>query len=631
MKKESVIISSIAGFFRFIGAKFSESFFGSVICGSGRKRKDGVFSYLASRFKLKQRITVPFKRAVARAADRSFFLKKLNSVTAHFPDLQVKNIGSASFAFGLSIVISYLVRRFALGRTDADFFELYFGVIACIIGAVTSSTQKTVGKAIFESKILSFVLFSVLGLKKTPLRGTDEPWGRGDTAFAIGAGFGVLSALTSPIFTALAILIVLFGYTVLVSPESGVPAVILMLPFLSENALALICGYISLSWIIKIARGKRTLYFSLLDISVAAFAFVLLTGGIITISPDKSFVYSLRCISHTSAFFLTVNLMRSSERISKCVNSFIFVLSVSLVIGISELVTEMFFQNSAIAAEITSALSPIFADRASVNNIILLTLPLVSVAISSTRSRDSKWGLSILALLSLFFLALSAPSVFTVAAAASLAMLALTCGRKATAPMLAALLLLAVFVLSVLPIASEMIGFREFSNKGAETVRLSERLPIDAILGGVGLGGDAAEISYPLLTDTNIPSSVGFANTMLLSVGVFGIIVFIIAILAFVRHFAASRVHSLSDDRRLSLTSAAGFASVTAFMILAFGSSVDITEKTFLQFWITVGLSSAAIRTAISERIPERQEGISLELDIESLSVGTDKTDKEDT
>ena len=127
MKKESVIITALSRFFKFIGIKFSESLFGSIICGTGKKRKSGMFSYLASKFKLKHRISVPFKRAVARAVDRSALLGRLKGITSRIPDLQIKNIGVASFAFGLSIVITYFVRRFALGLTDADFFELYFG------------------------------------------------------------------------------------------------------------------------------------------------------------------------------------------------------------------------------------------------------------------------------------------------------------------------------------------------------------------------------------------------------------------------------------------------------------------------------------------------------------------------
>ena len=74
--KNSMIIGALSRFSGLLRNRFDESFFGWLLCGNYRHEENGIIGLAGEKLKIRQRITVPFKRFNARAFENSLILRK---------------------------------------------------------------------------------------------------------------------------------------------------------------------------------------------------------------------------------------------------------------------------------------------------------------------------------------------------------------------------------------------------------------------------------------------------------------------------------------------------------------------------------------------------------------------------
>ncbi len=626
--RNSLIVSLLIRFSEFLSTAFSQSFFGHLLCGNYRRERGSLWKRISEALRLKQRVSIPFKRFTAKAVDHSFLLGKINGLLRQAPDLHIKNIGAFFFAFGLYVSVSYLIRRFALNLPGASFRELYLGIVCAAAGGAMTSSSRRLADALRDSRILSFLLFTVLGLKKTAFRGSQRSCGRSDAAFLIGIAVGALSAFVSPFSILAGIGLLILGYAILVVPECGVVCLFLVFPFLSTGYIALLSAYVTVCWLLKLARGKRVFSMNPLDVAVLAFMGVIFLGGLISVSPDDSMREAAVCLILMTGYFLTVNLIRTSEWFERCIRALVFSLSVTVLFAAAEFVLLKLpgFPSGAIPRLPSGMLSPI-ADPVGFADLLILAVPFLSVFLITARKGDTGFGLTILTLLSLLCLLLTRSRGGWVAALIGGMLFLLLYSKKAVSLLLVLLLLLPVIPVFFPSSAAERLGQALALSDSGLAFRTAiadgtDKLLSECLIGGIGVGDTVFRRVFPLFAPHIAEEAAHTYNLytrITVSLGITGLIVFALFFLVFLRHFASCYAAGRKDERRLRLSAAAGFSGIAALLAHGLVDYVWYNNRIFLLFWLVVGLTSAAIRTGVRERVTQEPEGLSLELDIGSL------------
>ena len=626
--KRSVIFSLLLRFSDCLRKKFAESFFGYLLCGSYRHENESVSEFVSRKLRFKQRAYIPFKRFMAKNVEKSFIIRKIDTNLKKVPNTYLKTLGTFIFSFGLFVSISFLVKKFAFSLSDTNIFQLYLGIVFAFLGGIITSSSKKISEAINESKILSFLLFSVLGLKKLPVSHDSKHTGRGNIAFLIGIAVGMLTFIVSPYFILLAFLFIILGYLILKTPECGVVCIFLTLPFLSTVNVSVLCAFVTFSWLLKLIRGKRTLSMNALDLSVLTFAAVIFLGGIISVTPDESLKLALLYLCLMSGYFLTVNLIKTSAWLFRCIKALIFSLSITAFIGVFQyllgLAPHAWLDNT-VFSFIPARTVSLFENPNVLAEFIVLTIPFVVVCVVGSNKGNVKFGFATLFAISLLCLIFTWSRGGWIAAIFGGMVLLLLYSKKTLALLFASLFFLP-FAPMFLPSAISQRLLSSFSNFDSSiNYRMGiwsgvDKMISDCFASGIGIGESAFRKVYPLYSlqaIENAPHAHNLYSQIIVSVGILGLILFIAVLLVFIRHFASYYSHATGDDRRLKLSSVAGFSGVIAFLVQGFTDYVWYNNRIFLLFWLMLGITSAAIRTGEKERIYREPEGISIDLKIE--------------
>lgn len=636
--KNSMIIGALSRFSDFLRNRFDESFFGWLLCGNYRHEENGIIGLAGEKLKIRQRITVPFKRFNARAFENSLILRKTGEMFRKIPDVQFKYAGIFVFAFGLYTAISCLIKNFGAAIAGQSFYTLYLGVICAAIGGIISTSQKRLSETVAGSRILSFLIFRVLGIKPAAVSGTGKNRGRGDVSFVSGIVLGLISEITSPFAALLAIPVSALAFAVLAVPECGAVCVILAFPFLGMRQLALLCAFVTAAWLLKLMRGKRTVSTSSLDIAVLAFAAVMLAGGLVSVTREESMRYALYFICFMSGYFIAVNLIRTSEWFYRCISALVFSFSLTVIAGTVSAVGSPGLAGIPFLQTAAQKLTGIVSVPSEFAQLTVLILPFLLVCASGYRKTDAGLGLSLLSVLSVFCLFFTRSRGGWGSAVIGLVVLLLLVSRRSVGFIAAAAVICPIVRVFLPPPVTA--GISEFLSVSGESAAYRtglwngvDRLITQCFAGGIGVGETAFEKVFPLFSQTDIsanPTTKNLYTQITVSVGVSGLIVFAAILLIFLRHFCSFYSAGHGDDRRMRLFSAAGFSGICAILVFGFTEYVLADYRVLLAFWLIIGLTSSAVRVSVRERIhvPE-PEGISLDIDLKKLRRARNATKKD--
>ena len=84
-QSKSFILNKLNGFSELFFKKVKSSFIYTLLTGSGKNTSGGFFAFLRNRAKLSKRIFIPFKRACAKAFDKSIILNKIKEFISYLP------------------------------------------------------------------------------------------------------------------------------------------------------------------------------------------------------------------------------------------------------------------------------------------------------------------------------------------------------------------------------------------------------------------------------------------------------------------------------------------------------------------------------------------------------------------
>ncbi len=266
---------------------------------------------------------------VSGAFETSFFLGKLRHGVCALTHVSLKMYGRFFLSFGVYTLLVYFVKKLLpiLGEANDDY--LVIGVAVCCITAPLHFSRFTLAKAVRYGKMTSAIFVDCFGYRDESFerRSKVNHTGTG-VAILCGLIIGVATFFIHPLIILLALLVFVLVALIINAPEIGILISIFSLPFLSlvdhpTASLAAIVLTTTVSYIIKLIRGKRVFKLELLDLIIVIFAVMIFMSGVITVGGSASYRSALLSCVMMLAYFLIKNLVRTEKWLHRCVFAFV--------------------------------------------------------------------------------------------------------------------------------------------------------------------------------------------------------------------------------------------------------------------------------------------------------------------
>jgi len=313
----SIILGALERLSAFIYRMFKTGLFGFLFTGYRDHARFAFGEWLSKTrgAKLAERVRV----WLCRNVEDSLFVHLIHGLAGKLLGLRLKTYGTFIASFGAYTAVSAIVRVF-LSRniTAAELLmndNIIIAIVLVLAGIPLILSKKSLSEALCSSAA-GYVVQSITGFTEDDLSVKTGGLHTGP-AFLAGILFGVASYFVSPLLMIAGAVALVGAYLVLIRPELGVLALFFFMPILPTMALLGIEAYTFVCYLIKVFRRKRVFRLEPVDIAALAFAFVLLTGGVISVT-SASLKPALLFVGFLFAYFLVVGLIRSMEWLTRC-------------------------------------------------------------------------------------------------------------------------------------------------------------------------------------------------------------------------------------------------------------------------------------------------------------------------
>ena len=579
----------------------------------------GFFAYYLGLLQIRKKFIIPAKRFCNKQLENSAILSFLRSALKNLLALSVKFYGILAFSFGMYTSVAYIVTHYVLGNTNLDISSLYTGIICAIVTSPLIFMKGSLSDAILHSRILKFILIRFLGIKKERLYAERELPGKSYIAFICGMLLGILTMRIRCIYIIAAVPIIILAYIVLIKPESGVIAMMLILPLADSPSVAVfaIC-YTFFCYLLKLICGKRTFKLRAADIFVLIFAFLLLESGLVSVSLEsKAAVMPFFCF--TLGYFLVTNLINSSDRAYRCIYALVMSSAAAAICGaVSALSGSISIGGSGVK------LTGISGNGISFAGYLIITLPIILAFLSVSKNHNARFGALLTLMLSIGCLVIEMPEGALTGLVIGILLSLIIYNKKAFA---ALFVLLVIFVLMYYSLYDWLpsgitnivkLLANPYSLASGRTNGLVD-LVNACVLCGIGFGGNAFSTAYAYFAKSAVPST-DFANNMFIQIitetGIVGLFIFILAIILAMREYFTfiKTAPSGKSAKAATAYSAACIGGIAAALL--YGSTPGIWHNFRIMpvFYMICGLIPAITRSSCAERTESLPDGPYAEL-----------------
>ena len=564
-----------------------------------------------------------FENYAGSIVEKSVALSALTALRAFLASLAMNVYAIFFVVYGLTSVFIYYLTIALNGKNDHGTSTLVTAVIiiVCAIPALVST--RPVAELISESRIMSWISRSLLGIPEEKLRarrhiaGTEYMF----MASIIAILFGIFTYFLHSSYMPAVFGIVVAVCLISSNPETGV-VMTLAAPFLqfsdaAELILVIMITVTAVSYIGKIAKRQRTVSLSGEAILTFIFCGFVLVASIFSHGGAVTFREGLVSIAVIlGGFFLTYNLVRGEKRLKTCIR----ILTVSFIaLGFAGL-WNMFYNGIAdgVMYSIREDVSPIFenniiyiADSAEVFGVLaVLISPLVFSYAAKCKNAKSLAVVIIMIAVTLAATYVYGSYEALIAIVIELLLFWLIYSHKS----------LNVIILAAIPVGIVAVLFPFISSRlGIESVGaiLEGLLPLgaaesDAHIGavkstldmlsdgnlmGIGAGNHAFDSVYPAYS-TVVSDGVSSPGSFYLQVvcwsGVGGALTFVILTSVLLKNSIGVMIISREKDMRTEAV--ALFCGVFTSLIFGSVSCLWSDVRMLYLFWTMVGLLSAYVR-----------------------------------
>lgn len=595
----------------FLYQSVRESAVGQFFCGYDKTNaamQNGFLALLRGKLSFTDRFLRPLRFTVAGQFDNSVILNAIRRMLDALAGMSLGTYGLTVLFFSLFSCISYVL-RYAGGR-EPSATDLLIAAALLLIGICLVASNAHLSDAICRSTLTSFLLFRVAGANEEYFRALPKTKGKTWIAAVIGALLGLLSLYLSALWVVIGCIALLAALIVYKIPEFGVVAVLFAAPFLPTKVLIACMMFLLVSFFVKFFRGKRVIRLEWMDVTVLLFAIVFLFAGIVSASPADSLFPVMVFLCFMSGYFLVVNLIRSSDWVTRCYFS---VLSSSVLVALYGVYQNFFvkadttWQDTEMFEDITGRVVSTLENPNVLAEYLIMILPIAAAGFLTAKSASQR----------LVFLfaggILGACLIFTWSRGAWLGILLammlflLMYSKKVLVAGLFGILAIP-FLPFVLP-QSILNRFLSIGNLGDTST--SYRVHIwegtfnmlrEHFLGGIGVGVEVFGEVYPRYALSGIESAPHSHNLylqILVETGIFGLVLFLIFLFTFARHIFTFYAKPLPEKSRLY--TAALFCGLLAVLAQGMTDYIWYNYRVYLVFWLLVGLTVASVRTSLSE------------------------------
>lgn len=620
----SVIITFFLYLCDVISKGVSESLFGRFFCMYSRENEVMSKSFTArlwEKLDLSGRLVRPLKSQVRRGVEQSTIIRVFADIRSHLLRTSMKVWGIMIFSFGLYSAIVYFVRVYALTNMQSDNITLVCAGICALAGIPVMFAGGRFCDCVCESRTMSFILFSVVGIRRDKLELDGEMCGRTNISFVIGMLLGLVTYFIKPLYILIFFVGIIALRVLLYLPEFGVVLTLFALPFLPTMALVGLIGYTFFCYFLKVMQGRRTLRLDFGDRAVGLFMLMFALGGVFSVTPIQSLKSALVYVCFMLGYFLCVNLIRDAQWIRRCITAAIGGGLLVSLYGIYENyfgLAQTTWQDEEMFEDISGRVVSTFGNPNVLAEYLIMLIPVALAAL--LLSRSVKQGIPRFLLLGATSLCL----VFTWSRGAwlglliSLVLFALIYSRRSMIIIIAGVCALP-FMPFVLP-QNIITRFTSIGNMSDTSTayrvniwRAVTDMISDFFGGGIGVGGSAFSEVYPSYSLAGIesaPHSHQLYLQILLEIGIFGLLVFLGAMIIYAqRSFTFCRDADHSDIpgiRPMKLYSASLFCGIIAILAQGMTDYVWYNYRIFLMFWLVLGLGSAICRIIPTDAAAER-------------------------
>lgn len=620
----------------------ANGFFGKIF--TGYSKVESAFEHSRTYRKLNgiglfKKIGVKLKRGVSKAFENSRIITLVSSLLARSLKCRLKQYGAAFTVTGSVGLLVYTLE----GGSFYVFFREPLSIFACVAfivcGLYFLTSRKRLSESLYESHIMSGLLFEGFGIQKDFLGSEEYEHGGYLISVLIGVVFGALSYFITPVYYVVGIAVLLAAVMIIAFPELGVLALLSMIP-LSEYLLhptSVILAVVALtciSYLVKLMRGKRLAHVRMIDVCITAFLALRLLSGLSAAGGIEALIQSLAGCGLIVAYFLGVTLIRNREWLKRATATFTLFGAVALIVGffqtfdggfesgwldssafegIKVRVTSTFGNPNSFAAYML-LLVPFILVRAMESRttrsavFYIVSLALAAICMVETWSRGAWLGLCVSVVV--FFLVYSRKSLPYVVAGGSVTAL----GVSFFAPNISQRFA------SIGNLADSSVSYRFSVWKGVFDMLGSYRW-----ISGIGYGEASFAALYPAFAYSGaftVRHSHSLYLQLLTESGVAGLALFAIIIILFGQNcFEYLYKVKNVEGRGVAV---AGIAAVAGFLVMGITDYVWYNSSVQLAFWLVLAMVNAHIRIGFAEynRVGMKSSSIysaDLEIDPESM------------
>ena len=597
---------------------FGSGLFGFIFTSYTKEQDSFENGFIKNHFTESSKIRQLFrkiKKYLSRSFENSSLLKGAEKSCKLLTSFPLKAYGSLFFSFGLYVTLTYLIRLFLPIIETADASVAIIGVSVCIISVPMLLSSNTVAESVGRSKIVGTFFKEMFGFRDEAFEAKRKK-SKSSIMIIIGMLLGVLTLWVHPLAILASIALLILLAIVIASPEVGIVISLFSLPFLSlfeapATILGLLVLTISISYIVKLIRGKRILKIEILDITVILFSILVFASGAISAGGKDGFKECLLTAELVLGYFLVVNLMRSTEWIKRCITALVFSGTIVSFIGIAQYCLGIFVEASWIDKsyfyDIKGRVVSLFDNPNILAMYLIMVLPFAIYLMINACTGKSKL-LGFISTASIFLC-----TILTWSRAAWLAMIvcilvfAVIYSKQTIKYLLISMFLLPIISFfipssvarrfaSIGNLADSSTAYRFYTWKG--TLRCCR----DSLWGGVGYGTNAYREIYPQYAYAGMEAaehSHSLYLQILIGMGIFGLIVFAIVMFLFLQmNFEYIKKES-NKERKTAVIACIG--AIISMLVFGLFDFIWYNYRVLFLFCAIIALSCACVRIGYDE------------------------------
>lgn len=616
------------------------SFFGSIITAYNREQRAFDNSYIKAHFSegiLVKKYFRIIRRFLSKSFENSIILRIISRISLSLVTIPLRTLGSAVFSFGIYVAIIYTLRLFLPVISTVDASYAIIGIIACASAIPMLLSRDNIASAVGKSVILGTVFRELFGFREESFKQrTNMRKFVGNAIILFGMLLGILTLIVHPLVIVSVIAAIVLVAIIFTSPEIGIIVALFSIPFLSFfEYSAMVLGFlvmlISLSFIVKLIKGKRILRFELIDFAVLFFGIIIFFSGTISAGGIEGIKEVLITCELMLGYFLIVNLIRTETWIKRCIGTLVTSGTVVAIIGVVQYlagaVSNKAWLDTDYFYDIKGRVVSVFDNPNILSIFLVMILPFSLYMLLKAYTGRAK----LLGLISVVSIILCTVLTWSrgawIAAIASVVVFLLMYSKKTLR-----YILLGVFFVpfgsfflpnavvrrfaSIGDIADSSTMYRVYTWKG------SLRMLGDYFFSGIGYGMNAYQEIYPQYAYAGIESaehSHSLFLQIIIGTGIIGLIAFAIVLFLFTQ----MNLEYIKDTKDTSgrLIVIAALCSVMASLVFGLFDYTWYNYRIFFIFWTVIAIACACVRIGREEERRRLGNTASKLYDLSSLDI----------